>query len=70
LELSGTTIRSSPTPLRVSPGIAPEFRHRKRPQHSADDFGMSSRLVEQVKRNIDRFPSDFMLQLTKTRPRL
>jgi hypothetical protein len=31
-KLSGPTIRSSPTPLRVSPGIAPEFRHRKHTQ--------------------------------------
>jgi hypothetical protein len=34
-KLSGTTIRSSPTPLRVSPGVTPEFRHRKRLQDTA-----------------------------------
>jgi len=40
-KLSGPAIRSSPTPLRVSPGVTPEFRHRKHRQHSADRPCMS-----------------------------
>jgi hypothetical protein len=32
----------------------------------AELYGVQTgRLIEQVKRNIDRFPSDFMFQLTK-----
>ena len=37
----------------------------------ADLYGVETkRLIEQVKRNLERFPEDFMFQLEKTRLRL
>jgi ORF6N domain len=46
--------------------VAVRKRHVMVDEDLAELYGVQTgRLIEQVKRNIDRFPSDFMFQLTK-----
>jgi ORF6N domain len=60
----------------VAPAIEKRIfviRHRQvmLDEDLADLYGVGTRvLVQQVKRNAKRFPSDFMFQLTRASPRL
>jgi hypothetical protein len=62
-------VRAGSAAAAPTPRSAVELSTRppaKSPRSAAVLYGVQTgRLIEQVKRNIDRFPSDFMFQLTK-----